>query len=510
MRARHRLSKLLLRHGLVYDATAWTRRPRRAGCAGSGSQCGPLAIVFDECYGRMLRRKTRRDALDQAIAELAAEPPYVDVVERLVCLRGVSTLTAFALDGRARRLDAVPAASRSARSSASTPSEDSSGERRRQGAITKTGNTHARRLLVEAAWHQRRPLRPSVDARAPTPRASRSPCEPTPTRAPAGSTNAGTRSRAAASGARSSWSPSRASSPDTAGRSRRWSSRHPQRLGEESAPAQRREERPARTAVSSPNQATLDARERHRSSSRTPGHAAPTRAYESRHRRRRQPVRSPRRNKKARKRGPPTRAHLTNLTPYQPPALAAAQAARGAVASVPMEDWSSSFTARLGAARIGSTYNQYAGSELRRDRLRAYLDARAQRLRSSSSAKPRATAARASAGSRSRPSASSPDRARPRRARPSSTACSRELGLEDDVLLWNVVPTHPGTATSNRPPTRSEIEAARPFLAELVRGRRVVAVGRVAAAALDAPYVRHPSHGGAAAFADGLRRILGA
>jgi transposase len=42
------------------------------------------------------------------------------------------------------------------------PSEQSSGEQRRQGRITKTGNSHARRLLVEAAWHQRRPLRPSV------------------------------------------------------------------------------------------------------------------------------------------------------------------------------------------------------------------------------------------------------------------------------------------------------------------------------------------------------------
>ena len=83
-----------------------------------------------------------------------------------------------------------------------------------------------------------------------------------------------------------------------------------------------------------------------------------------------------------------------------------------------------------------------------------------------------------------------------------------ELGLEDEVLLWNVVPTHPGTATSNRPPTRREIEAARPFLAELARDRRVVAVGRVAAAALDAPYVRHPARGGAVAFAEGLRRML--
>jgi hypothetical protein len=53
------------------------------------------------------------------------------------------------------------------------------------------------------------------------------------------------------------------------------------------------------------------------------------------------------------------------------------------------------------------------------------------------------------------------------------------------------------------------VRAARPFLHELTRGRSVVAVGRLAAATLDAPYVRHPSHGGGLAFADGLRRTLG-
>ena len=83
-----------------------------------------------------------------------------------------------------------------------------------------------------------------------------------------------------------------------------------------------------------------------------------------------------------------------------------------------------------------------------------------------------------------------------------------ELGLEESVLLWNVVPTHPGTATSNRRPTRAEVEAARPFLDELTRGRRVVAVGRLAAEVLAAPYVRHPSHGGGSRFAEGLRRTL--
>ena len=160
MRARHRLSKLLLRHGAVYDATAWTRA-HDAWLRRQRFQSGPLAIVFDECYGRMLDAKTSRDALDVAIAELAATPPYADVVERLVCLRGVSTLTAFALtvelgDWNRFRPEALGPFL------GLTPSENSSGERRRQGAITKTGNTHARRLLIEAAWHQRRPPRMSV------------------------------------------------------------------------------------------------------------------------------------------------------------------------------------------------------------------------------------------------------------------------------------------------------------------------------------------------------------
>jgi transposase len=160
MRARHRLSKLLLRHGSVYDATAWTRA-HDAWLRRQRFQSGPLAIVFDECYGRVLDAKTRRDALDEAIAELAASQPYVDVVGRLVCLRGISTLTAFALTvelgdwSRFRPESLGPFLGL-------TPSENSSGERRRQGGITKTGNTHARRLLVEAAWHQRRPPRMSA------------------------------------------------------------------------------------------------------------------------------------------------------------------------------------------------------------------------------------------------------------------------------------------------------------------------------------------------------------
>jgi transposase len=160
MRARHRLSKLLLRHGLVYDASAWTLA-HEAWLRRLRFQSRPLALAFDECFGAVLQAKVRRDALDQAIAELATEPPFADTVGRLCCLRGVSTLTALALTvelgdwTRFRPRSLGPFLGL-------TPSEDSTGERRRLGAITKTGNTHARRLLVEAAWHQRRDLRPSA------------------------------------------------------------------------------------------------------------------------------------------------------------------------------------------------------------------------------------------------------------------------------------------------------------------------------------------------------------
>jgi len=160
MRARHRLSKLLLRHGLVYEGSAWTlahdtwlRRQRFAS--------GPLALTFDESYSAVVQAKARRDSLDRAIAELAGEAPFADVVGRLVCLRGVSTLTALGLTVELGDWERFQPHSLGPFLGL-TPSEDSTGGRRRLGGITKTGNTHARRLLVEAAWHQRRPLRTSA------------------------------------------------------------------------------------------------------------------------------------------------------------------------------------------------------------------------------------------------------------------------------------------------------------------------------------------------------------
>jgi uracil-DNA glycosylase family 4 len=165
------------------------------------------------------------------------------------------------------------------------------------------------------------------------------------------------------------------------------------------------------------------------------------------------------------------------------------------------------FVARLAEARIGATYNQYADSPLRRRRLAEYLEARldAPLLLVGEAAGYR--------GARVSGLPFTSERQLTGRGPAEATATIvhrvlERLGLVEDVLLWNVVPTHPGTSSSNRPPTRSEVAAAEPFLVELARGRRVVAVGRLAAAAVTGgPYVRHPSHGGATAFEDGLRAL---
>jgi uracil-DNA glycosylase len=103
---------------------------------------------------------------------------------------------------------------------------------------------------------------------------------------------------------------------------------------------------------------------------------------------------------------------------------------------------------------------------------------------------------------------------------PSGTIVHRvlgELGAERRVILWNTVPTHPhraGAPLSNRRPTVAEVAAGAVFaerLIALVRPATVVAVGRIAESVLgaSATYVRHPANGGATAFADGMRAILG-
>ena len=169
-----------------------------------------------------------------------------------------------------------------------------------------------------------------------------------------------------------------------------------------------------------------------------------------------------------------------------------------------------SFIADLAAARIGRTFNFYrdgAGAALRRERLRAYLEAGAAAPVLLVGEAPGYRGARVSGipfTSERQLTGSGP-------AEATATIVRRvlaELGLEDAVLCWNIVPTHPGTETSNRRPTRAEVEGGLAFCERLARGRRAVAVGRLAHAALGGAYVRHPSRGGAAAFRDGLARAL--
>jgi transposase len=121
-------------------------------------------IAYDIAYDTMLAALDRRDRLDEAITAMAANSTFTPVVTRLGCLRGVSILTAFGLAveiGDWRRLDGRSIGAYLGL----VPTESSSGASRSQGAITKTGNGHARRLLVEAAWHHRTPYRPGADLR---------------------------------------------------------------------------------------------------------------------------------------------------------------------------------------------------------------------------------------------------------------------------------------------------------------------------------------------------------
>lgn len=172
------------------------------------------------------------------------------------------------------------------------------------------------------------------------------------------------------------------------------------------------------------------------------------------------------------------------------------------------------FVDALAAATIGRTFNFYRdgeGAERRRDRLLAYLE------RMSSAPLLLVAEAPGYRGTRVSGVPLTSERQLTGRGPAEATATVvhrvlEELGLAGDALLWNVVPTHPyeqGRPESNRRPTRAEVAAAAPFLVPLARGRRVLPVGRLAHAALGGPYVRHPSHGGAAEFREGLRRIVG-
>jgi transposase len=156
LRARHRLSKFLLRHGRRFTATkrAWTKRHTEWLQAQRWDL--PALEQTHRAYVRAVDDTVARlHAVDTELRDLLTLEPLRSRVERLRCFRGIDDLTALTIAaelGDARRF---PSASRVMAFTGLVPSEYSSGASRVRGAITKTGNAHLRRVLVESAWHYR-------------------------------------------------------------------------------------------------------------------------------------------------------------------------------------------------------------------------------------------------------------------------------------------------------------------------------------------------------------------
>ena len=159
MRDRQRLSKFCLRHGRLLPTSGWTVVRRKwLGEQRFEYRRGADHLRQLPARGRPRRRADR--ALERAIRETAEQGPWRELVARLRCLRGIDTLTALGLVAEIGDYSRFRSAEEFMAFVGLVPSEHSSGERRRQGAITKVGNSHVRRLLVESAWHARR--RPTV------------------------------------------------------------------------------------------------------------------------------------------------------------------------------------------------------------------------------------------------------------------------------------------------------------------------------------------------------------
>ena len=157
MRCRHRLSKLLLRHGRVWDRTAWTKAHRQWLSAQTFEHQHRAGV---HRQSRRLRRADRPPASARRAALLGRDRPGVLAAGRpsaRVPRRG----HALSADRRARgrRLRAVPRAVQLGSWLGLVPSRQQSGEQDVHGSITKTGSKYARRILVEAAWHYARGLR---------------------------------------------------------------------------------------------------------------------------------------------------------------------------------------------------------------------------------------------------------------------------------------------------------------------------------------------------------------
>jgi transposase len=155
MRCRHRLSKLLLRHGIRFeDGHAWTDRHRQWLATVELEWPAAQATLLD-CRGAIDQLAHRRDGLERQIVAIIPDSPWRSQVGLLRCLRGIDTLSAVGLCAEVGDFERFGRAEQLMSYLGLVPSESTTGQQRRLGSITKTGSGHARRLLVEAAWHYR-------------------------------------------------------------------------------------------------------------------------------------------------------------------------------------------------------------------------------------------------------------------------------------------------------------------------------------------------------------------
>lgn len=154
MRARHRLSKLLLRHGMRYQGQAWNEHHRswldQIELAEEAAQ-----VTLLDYRGAIDAIIHRRSELERRIEAAIPASPWAREVARLRCLRGIGTLSAVGLCCEIGDFARFARAGQLMSYVGLVPAESSSGEQRRLGSITKSGSRHARRLLVEAGWHYR-------------------------------------------------------------------------------------------------------------------------------------------------------------------------------------------------------------------------------------------------------------------------------------------------------------------------------------------------------------------
>jgi transposase len=148
----------LLRHGIRFEQRAWTERHARWLATVQLAQPAAHVTLLDY-RGAIDALVHRRTQLEREIALVVPASGWAPLVERLRCLRGIDTLSATGLCCEIGDFARFAKAGQLMSFVGLVPSEDSTGDRRRLGSITKTGSRHARRLLVEAAWHYRNPPR---------------------------------------------------------------------------------------------------------------------------------------------------------------------------------------------------------------------------------------------------------------------------------------------------------------------------------------------------------------